>query len=82
VVSGPDAIMDRYTRVPGQVTVDSSSMAGHTTALVRPQGPVPADTESVPPSLEELLLAHLRTDEVPPLITPTARPGSHHEVTA
>ncbi|MEV6174310.1 ABC transporter ATP-binding protein [Streptomyces sp. NPDC051954] len=81
-VSGPDAHADRFANVPGQVTVDTRSAGGRTTALIRPRGPLPADTESAVPSLEELLLAHLRTDGVTPLITPAARAGAHHEVTA
>ncbi|MFC5213309.1 ABC transporter ATP-binding protein [Streptomyces coerulescens] len=41
-------------------------------ALIRPEGPVvgPWDTDS--PSMEELLLAYLRSSGAPPLITPTA----------
>ncbi|WP_262059800.1 ABC transporter ATP-binding protein [Streptomyces sp. STR69] len=80
-VSGPDAKADRLAKLPGQVTVETRSAAGRTTALVRPRGPLPADAEPVLPSLEELLLAHLRTDDVPPLITSTARPDAHREVT-
>ncbi|WP_329321012.1 ABC transporter ATP-binding protein [Streptomyces sp. NBC_01262] len=82
MVSVPDADARRLANLPGQVTVDTRSEGGRTTALIRPRGPLPADTEPVLPSLEELLLAHLRTDDVAPLITSTARPGSHHEVTA
>ncbi|WP_043666193.1 ABC transporter ATP-binding protein [Streptomyces xylophagus] len=79
-VSAPDAQAHRLAGLPGQLTVDTRSAGGRTTALIRPQGPLPADAEPVLPSLEELLLAHLRTDDVPPLITSAARPGAHHEV--
>ncbi|WP_326684427.1 ABC transporter ATP-binding protein [Streptomyces microflavus] len=47
------------------------------TALVRKEGPVDeslwATTE---PSLEELLLAHLRSPDAPPLLTPSASAGT------
>ncbi|MEV6762114.1 ABC transporter ATP-binding protein [Streptomyces sp. NPDC051105] len=82
MVSGPDTEAERLANLPGQVTVESRSAGGRTTALIRPRGPLPAETEPTLPSLEELLLAHLRTDDAAPLITSTARPGSRHEVTA
>ncbi|MFF9350453.1 ABC transporter ATP-binding protein [Streptomyces sp. NPDC014734] len=42
-------------------------------ALVRPNGPMPADWVVAEPSLEEVLLAHLRSSDAPPLFTPGAR---------
>jgi ABC-2 type transport system ATP-binding protein len=81
-VSAPDAHAARLAKLPGQVTVETRSADGRTTALIRPRGPLPADHAPALPSLEDLLLAHLRTDDVPPLITPTARTGAHHGVTA
>ncbi|MEU6016425.1 ABC transporter ATP-binding protein [Streptomyces sp. NPDC047515] len=42
-------------------------------ALVRPNGPLPADWVVAEPSLEEVLLAHLRSPQAPPLFTPGAR---------
>ncbi|WP_234476227.1 hypothetical protein [Streptomyces sp. MBT65] len=80
-VSAPDEQADRLVRLPGQTTVEPRSAAGRTTALIRPRGPLPAEHDPAPPSLEELLLAHLRTADTPPLITPAARAGAHHEVT-
>ena len=80
-VSAPDEHAARLARLPGQVTVETRSAGGRTTALIRPRGPLPADNAPALPSLEELLLAHLRTADAPPLITATARPGAHREVT-
>lgn len=49
-------------------------------ALVRKNGPLSPDWVVAEPSLEEVLLAHLRAPDVPPLFTPGARTeaeGSH-----
>ncbi|MFE3943877.1 ABC transporter ATP-binding protein [Streptomyces sp. NPDC059118] len=49
-------------------------------ALVRRNGPLSPDWVVAEPSLEEVLLAHLRSPDVPPLFTPGARAeaeGSH-----
>ncbi|MFB6815184.1 ABC transporter ATP-binding protein [Streptomyces sp. NPDC056347] len=49
-------------------------------ALVRPNGPLSGDWVVAEPSLEEVLLAHLRSPDAPPLFTPGARieaEGSH-----
>ncbi|MEV6510677.1 ABC transporter ATP-binding protein [Streptomyces sp. NPDC051642] len=81
-VSAPDAHAARLARLPGQVTVETRSAGGRTTALIRPRGPLPAENSPALPTLEDLLLAHLRTDDAPPLITPTARVGARREVTA
>jgi len=81
IVSAPDAHADRLAKLPGRTTVETRSAGGRTTALIRPRGPLSADVEPVLPSLEELLLAHLRTHDVPPLITPAARAGARSEVT-
>ncbi|WP_411083879.1 ABC transporter ATP-binding protein [Streptomyces sp. cmx-18-6] len=42
-------------------------------AMVRPKGPLPADWEIAEPSLEEVLLAHLRSPDAPSLYTQDAR---------
>ncbi|MFI2777793.1 ABC transporter ATP-binding protein [Streptomyces sp. ALB3] len=53
--------------------VESRTTGRQLTALVRTEGPVdPADWDVTQPSLEELLLAHLRSPEAPPLLTPSA----------
>ncbi|MCX5161768.1 ABC transporter ATP-binding protein [Streptomyces sp. NBC_00264] len=58
-------------------TVVESRTAGRLqTALVRRQGAVDTDVwEAAEPSLEELLLAHLRSPEAPALLTPSAAAG-------
>lgn len=52
--------------------VESRTTGRALTALVRPEGPVDAAWERAEPSLEELLLAHLRSPEAPALLTPSA----------
>ncbi|MET8742715.1 ABC transporter ATP-binding protein [Streptomyces sp. NPDC004728] len=58
-------------------TVVESRTAGRLkTALVRRQGPVDTDVwQDTEPSLEELLLAHLRSPKAPALLTPSAVAG-------
>nr|AID47012.1 ATP-ase of ABC transporter [Streptomyces globisporus] len=81
-----DALVPAHTLVTG-VSRDGSlppELAGHTVvesrvqgrqfqAMVRPRGPFPADWERAEPSLEEVLLAHLRSSDAPPLYTQGAR---------
>lgn len=66
-------------RVPAELadhTVIESSVQGRQfQALVRTQGPFSDDWQIGEPSLEEVLLAHLRSPDVPPLYTP----GAHSE---
>ncbi|MER5788088.1 ABC transporter ATP-binding protein [Streptomyces sp. NPDC001980] len=47
--------------------VDSRTTGRQLSALVRPAGPLPADWRTDTPSLEELVLAHLRNPEAPAL---------------
>ncbi|MER6083597.1 ABC transporter ATP-binding protein [Streptomyces sp. NPDC001833] len=47
--------------------VDSRTTGRQLSALVRPAGPLPADWRTGAPSLEELVLAHLRNPEAPAL---------------
>ncbi|MFE7328915.1 ABC transporter ATP-binding protein [Streptomyces sp. NPDC057565] len=56
--------------------VESRTTGRGLTALVRREGPVDeAAWEIAEPSLEELLLAHLRSPEAPALLTPSAAHG-------
>ncbi|WP_030925004.1 ABC transporter ATP-binding protein [Streptomyces sp. NRRL B-24720] len=56
--------------------VESRTTGRQLTALVRREGPVDDSAwESVEPSLEELLLAHLRSPEAPALLMPSAEAG-------
>ncbi|MFD3575114.1 ABC transporter ATP-binding protein [Streptomyces sp. NPDC058644] len=50
--------------------VESRATGRGLTALIRPEGPVDEGWEIEEPSLEELLLAHLRSPEAPALLTP------------
>ncbi|KUL58390.1 MULTISPECIES: ABC transporter ATP-binding protein [unclassified Streptomyces] len=57
--------------------VESRATGRGVTALIRPEGPLGDGWEVEEPSLEELLLAHLRSPDAPVLLTPgtTARPA-------
>ncbi|MER6186446.1 ABC transporter ATP-binding protein [Streptomyces sp. NPDC001652] len=81
-----DELMSVHTRVTGVREGDGlpAALGHHTlvesrisgrqfTALVRPEGPVSGPWETDVPTMEELLLAYLRSTDAPPLITPTAQ---------
>jgi ABC-2 type transport system ATP-binding protein len=53
--------------------VEARTSGRQFTALIRPEGPVTGPWEAAAPSMEELLLAYLRSPDVPTLITPTAQ---------
>ncbi|WP_369214875.1 ABC transporter ATP-binding protein [Streptomyces flavofungini] len=57
--------------------IESRATGRGLTALIRPEGPLGDGWEVSEPSLEELVLAHLRTPDAPVLLTPgtTARAG-------
>ncbi|MFF0054753.1 ABC transporter ATP-binding protein [Streptomyces microflavus] len=60
--------------------VESRTTGRQLTALVRKEGPVDESLwAATEPSLEELLLAHLRSPDAPPLLTPSADPGETRE---
>ncbi|HET6860306.1 MAG TPA: ABC transporter ATP-binding protein [Streptomyces sp.] len=54
--------------------VESRTTGRQLNALVRQDGPVGDVWQSLEPTLEELLLAHLRSPAAPPLLTPSAEP--------
>lgn len=66
LVTGPVRDLAPHT------VVDSRTTGRQLTALIRPDGPVAHDWQTVEPSLEELLLAHLRSPGAPVLLTPSA----------
>ncbi|MET7695619.1 ABC transporter ATP-binding protein [Streptomyces sp. NPDC005483] len=85
LVSAPDTATSRPTELAGHDVVESRRTPdGRFTALIRPRGPLPRGWQVGPPGLEDLLLAHLRTTDVPPLITTSASVGTAQsaEVTA
>ncbi|MFF8616316.1 ABC transporter ATP-binding protein [Streptomyces sp. NPDC015350] len=76
-----DDLLAAHTLLTGPVrdlaphtVVESRTTGRRQTALVRREGPVDAASgwETAEPSLEELLLAHLRAPGVPALLTPSA----------
>ncbi|MET4923486.1 ABC transporter ATP-binding protein [Streptomyces sp. PSRA5] len=70
LVTGPVRDLAPHT------VVDSRTTGRQLTALIRPDGPVGHDWRTVEPSLEELLLAHLRSPGAPLLLTPSAESRS------
>ncbi|MER0480462.1 ABC transporter ATP-binding protein [Streptomyces sp. Edi2] len=66
-----------------QHTVVESRVSGRQfSALVRPHGPLSDSWDSLAPSLEEVLLAYLRSPDAPTLIADEARTGGPHEAAA
>lgn len=60
--------------------IESRSGDGRPGVLVRLGGPVEYGRQAEPPTLEELLLAYLRSPDAPPLIAPSARVGDIHDI--
>jgi ABC-2 type transport system ATP-binding protein len=58
-------------QLAGHTVVDSRPAGRGTPALIRPAAPLPAAWQAQQPSLEELVLAHLNTTDVPVLALPT-----------
>ncbi|KOG42691.1 ABC transporter ATP-binding protein [Streptomyces decoyicus] len=72
----PEELRQRHTVVEARVTGRQFN------ALVRPRGPVSDSWEVLVPSLEEVLLAYLRSPEAPTLIADDARVGGPREAAA
>ncbi|MFE5143667.1 ABC transporter ATP-binding protein [Streptomyces fagopyri] len=75
-----DDLLAAHTLTTGAVrdlaphtVVESRTTGRQQTALIRPRGPYPADAGATTPSLEELVLAHLRNPAAPALILTPAR---------
>ncbi|WP_327296660.1 MULTISPECIES: ABC transporter ATP-binding protein [unclassified Streptomyces] len=66
LLTGPVAALDPHT------VIESRTTGRQLSALVRRDGPVSGDWQTMEPSLEELLLAHLRSPDAPALLTPSA----------
>ncbi|MFE3253586.1 ABC transporter ATP-binding protein [Streptomyces sp. NPDC059209] len=76
LVTGPVRDLAPHT------VVESRTTGRQLTALIRPDGPVGTGWQTSPPSLEELLLAHLRSESAPDLLTPSAEHDDRTAVTA
>ncbi|REK92234.1 ABC transporter ATP-binding protein [Streptomyces inhibens] len=81
VASGDDGVPEELRR---QHTVVESKVTGRQfTALVRPGGPLSDSWETLSPSMEEVLLAYLRSPDAPTLIADEARiDGGQQEAAA
>ena len=80
ILFGTGAGVESIVSAPGQVIVDAQRERGGITALVRLRDPMAASPDGEVPSLEELLLAHLRSRNAPPLFTPSARVATGPEL--
>ncbi|MFD4832651.1 ABC transporter ATP-binding protein [Streptomyces uncialis] len=83
---GIDDLVAAHTHVTGRGTladldahtvVESRASGRGVTALIRLEGPVEPGWELTEPSLEDVLLAHLRSPGAPALLTPSASPSGH-----
>ncbi|WP_425831266.1 ABC transporter ATP-binding protein [Streptomyces fractus] len=78
---GIDDLIGAHSLVTGRgdltthTVVESRASGRGVTALIRRDGPVGEGWQVQEPSLEELLLAHLRSPDAPPLITPGTTAG-------
>ncbi|WP_336320667.1 ABC transporter ATP-binding protein [Streptomyces lavendofoliae] len=87
---GIDDLLTAHTLLTGPVrdlaphTVVEARVTGRQlTALVRPDGPVDTTTwHTTEPTLEDLLLAHLRSPDAPPLLTPSVAADADGAVAA
>ncbi|MGI5482043.1 ABC transporter ATP-binding protein [Streptomyces lavendofoliae] len=87
---GIDDLLTAHTLLTGPVrdlaphTVVEARVTGRQlTALVRPDGPVDTTAwHTTEPTLEDLLLAHLRSPDAPPLLTPSAAADADGVVTS
>ncbi|WP_371750137.1 ABC transporter ATP-binding protein [Streptomyces sp. NBC_01283] len=62
--------------------IESRNDEGRPGVLVRLGTPVQYGGQAEPPTLEELLLAYLRSPDAPPLIAPSAQAGDIHDIIA
>ncbi|WP_406147120.1 ABC transporter ATP-binding protein [Streptomyces sp. NBC_01012] len=73
LVSAHALLTGRTGDLSPHTVIESRATGRQLTALVRKEGPVDAGVwEITEPSLEELLLAHLRSPDAPPLLTSSA----------
>lgn len=76
IVDAHALLTGRARDLAPHTVIESRTTGRQLTALVRKEGPVDTAAWAVTqPSLEELLLAHLRSPDAPPLLTPSASAG-------
>jgi ABC-2 type transport system ATP-binding protein len=61
------------TSLDPHTVVESRTTGRQLSALIRPAGPLPGDWRTDAPTLEELVLAHLRNPQTPALVPGPAR---------
>ncbi|MEU6846929.1 ABC transporter ATP-binding protein [Streptomyces sp. NPDC046716] len=79
---GAHSLVTGRGELSGHTVIESRASGRGVTALIRRDGPVGDDWQVQEPSLEELLLAHLRAPEAPALLTPSTAAAHRSAVTA
>ncbi|MEU9715842.1 ABC transporter ATP-binding protein [Streptomyces sp. NPDC047976] len=74
--TGPPAALNDHT------VIEVRTSGRHFTALLRRQGPLDGAWQQAEPSMEEVLLAYLRSPGAPALLSPTAAPLHREECAA
>lgn len=72
LISAHTRLTGPVSDLPDHTVVESRTTGRQLTALVRGSGAVGDGWRAEQPTLEELLMAHLRSPEAPPLLTPSA----------
>ncbi|MEU7106063.1 ABC transporter ATP-binding protein [Streptomyces sp. NPDC046215] len=73
LVTGAHLVEGVPPGIARHTVVESRTVGRQFTALIRPHGPVEGEWKVAEPTLEEVLLAHLRSPGTPPLLTVGAR---------
>ncbi|MER5949750.1 ABC transporter ATP-binding protein [Streptomyces sp. NPDC001904] len=79
---GAHSLVTGRGELSGHTVIESRASGRGVTALIRREGPVGDGWQVQEPSLEELLLAHLRSPEAPALLTPSTEAAHPTAVTA
>lgn len=73
LIAAHTVVTGRGTDLAPHTVVESHPTGRGLTALIRPRGPLADSWQTQAPTLEELLLAHLRTPSSPAFLTPDMR---------
>ncbi|WP_353943805.1 ABC transporter ATP-binding protein [Streptomyces sp. HUAS MG91] len=79
---GAHSLVTGRGELSGHTVIESRASGRGVTALIRRDGPVGDGWQVQEPSLEELLLAHLRSPDAPALLTPSTAAAHRTAVTA
>ncbi|MFI5617810.1 ABC transporter ATP-binding protein [Streptomyces sp. NPDC051567] len=79
-VTGEQGVLPQ--ELDSHTVVEVRTSGRHFTAMVRRQGPLNGAWQLADPSMEEVLMAYLRSPGAPPLLSPTAVPDHREEPAA